>query len=183
MATAFVILVLAGTILFAVHAQADSIDSTDGGGASFAGGVGMHKSDGSLTGSEITADSNSWPGSDRIWEICSAIATAEGFNGGPGVVPFDLNNPGDLSDGRGEFGSQHHSGSDVTTFPTAELGWQWLYNKIQNIVTGGSSVYPQTLSWSGVAQKWAGDSAAWLHNVTGYLGVDPNSTPADYVNG
>jgi hypothetical protein len=188
MAAKVVILVMAvgaAALALAVNAQAQSGDTSAGDmtPATPGSGTGMHVSDGSLTGSEITADSSSWPGTDKVWEICCAIATAEGFNRGPGAVPYDLNNPGDLSDGASEFGSQPHSGSNVTTFPTAETGWQWLYNKVQNIVSGGSSVYPQTLSWSGVAQKWAGDWSNWLNNVTSYLGVDPNSTPADYVNG
>jgi hypothetical protein len=146
-------------------------------------GVVMSKSDGSLTGATITADPSTWPGSDRIWEICCAIALAEGYNKGTGVVPYDLNNPGDISDGGGTYGSQPHSGSNVTTFPTAEIGWQWLYNKISNMVNGKSATFPASLTWTQVAQKYAGNWQNWLSNVTNYLGVDPNSTPKDYVNG
>jgi hypothetical protein len=142
----------------------------------------MYNSDGSLTGAPITQDRSTWPSGDKIWDMAQAIAIAEGYNEGAGVVPFDLNNPGDLSDGAGQFGSQPHSGSNVTTFPSAETGWQWLYNKLQNIVTGQSSVYPASLNWQGVAQKWAGNSAVWASNVTSQLGVDSNSTPADYYN-
>lgn len=146
-------------------------------------GTTFYGSDGSLTGSQITQDAGTWPGDDRIWEICAAIATAEGYQDGPGYVPFDLNNPGDISDGAATFGSQPHSGSNVTTFPTAETGWQWLYNKVSNIVTGKSSTYPASFTWQQVAVLWAGNSSAWLSNVTSYLGVDPLSTPAEYVNG
>lgn len=143
----------------------------------------MYSSDGSITGAPITEDAASWPNSDRVWAICCAIATAEGYNQGAGYVPYDLNNPGDLSDGAQTYGSQHHSGSDVTVFPTAETGWQWLYNKVQNILAGASQVYGQDWTWAQVAATWAGNSRAWLNNVTAYLGVDPNSTPADYVGG
>lgn len=146
-------------------------------------GMEMYRSDGSLTGATITQDVSTWPGSDNIWNICAAIARAEGFNRGPGYVPYDLNNPGDLSDGARQYGSQPHSGSNVTTFPTAEIGWQWLYDKIQRIVTGKSSTYPKNAPWSSIAVTWAGNSGAWLANVTDYLGVPASSTPADYVNG
>jgi len=168
--------VAAGVLLFAKRASAQNVDELGAGNS-------MNNSDGSITGAAITEDPSTWPGSDRIWNICAAIAKAEGYDGGAGVVPFDLNNPGDISDYASQYGSQPHSGSNVTTFPTAEVGWQKLYEKISNIVTGNSSVYAENLSWSGVAQKWAGDSSNWLNNVIGYLGVDANSTPADYVGG
>lgn len=149
-------------------------------------GVAVYNSDGTLTGSQITADQSTWPGDDRIWNICAAVAIAEGYNLGDGAAPFDLNNPGDLSpgdeDGQRTNGSQPHGGSFIVVFATAEGGWIALYDKFSNIVNGRSSVYPKTYSWSQVAAKYAGNSAAWLSNVTSYLGVDPSSTPAQYVN-
>jgi hypothetical protein len=146
-------------------------------------GTSMYSSDGSLTGAPITADRATWPQSDAIWKICCAIAHAEGYDDGDGYVPYDLNNPGDISDGAATFGSQPHSGSNVTTFPTAEVGWQWLHDKVQNIVSGASKVYGQDWTWEQVSQTWAGNSSAWLNNVTSDLGVDPSSTPAQYVSG
>jgi hypothetical protein len=151
-------------------------------------GVEMHRSDSSLTGSEITADVSSWPGSDKIWNICAAVALAEGFNEGQGTAPYDLNNPGDLSPGD-EAGQatggppQTHDGSSIICFATAEGGWNALYAKFAHIVNGHSHVYPATWTWAQVAQKYAGDSANWLKNVTDYLGVDPSTTPAQYVKG
>lgn len=146
----------------------------------------MYQSDSSLTGAPICADRTSWPGmgsSDRIWSLCHACAIAEGYDLGAGHVPFDLNNPGDLSDGAKTFGCERHSGSDVTKFPTAEIGWQYLYDKWRNIVNGKSLVYPADMTFDEVAQKWAGNSAAWLGNVTNFLRVSPNEIPADFVRG
>lgn len=144
-------------------------------------GVNVQKSTGSITGQEITADRNTWPSGDKIWSICQAVAIAEGYNDGPGYVPFDLNNPGDISDGASTYGSQAHSGSNVTTFPDAETGWQWLYNKLNNAASGKSTVYLPSMTWTQIAQKWAGDWQNWVNNVTGDLGVSPDSTLADYM--
>ena len=152
-----------------------------------------HQSDGSLTGNEITSDPSTWPGptgiwnNGRLWDVCTAVALAEGFNAGVGAAPYDLNNPGDLSPGdeAGQATSgpaQPHGGSNVIAFATAEGGFVALYTKFNNIVTGASRVYPKTWTWTQVANEYAGDSAAWLANVTNYLGVDPSTTPASYVN-
>lgn len=142
-------------------------------------GVSVRRSDGTLTGSEITADSSTWPGGDRVWNICAAIAIAEGFDQGEGSVPFDFNNPGDISDYSNVYGSQRKDGSSVTTFPTAEVGWQKLYEKVNNMVSGRSSVYSNK-NWIDVAQSWAGKWENWVNNVTNYLGVDQTSFPKDY---
>lgn len=150
-------------------------------------GVVVYNSDSSLTGSQITNDPSTWPGDDRIWNICAAVALAEGYNLGEGTAPYDLNNPGDLSpgdeDGQRTNGAQPHGGSFVIVFQFAEGGWQALYHKFSRIVNGQSSAYPQSWTWSQVARRYAGNSDAWVRNVTGYLGVDPSSTPASYVNG
>src|SRR4029077_5978775 len=140
-------------------------------------GVDVHASDGSLTGAEITEDVSTWPGaspafpSDKIWNICTAVAKAEGFDQGQGPAPFDLNNPGDLSPGD-ESGqatngpAQVHDGSAIIAFSTCEGGFIALYDKFANIVYGRSKVYPAALPWNLVAAKYAGDSQAWLNNVT-----------------
>lgn len=149
-------------------------------------GVQVTQSDQSLTGAAITNDPGTWPGASSqfpnqaCWNICAAVAFAEGYNLGAGTVPYDLNNPGDISDGAKQYAAQSHSGSQVTVFPTAEIGWEWLYNKWANILAGSSAVYSGK-TWAQVAGIWAGNSAAWLKNVTDYLGVDPNDLPASYV--
>jgi hypothetical protein len=151
-----------------------------------------YNSDQSLTGSAITNDPSTWPGAQAaypngsVWDICTAVALAEGYNGGPGVAPYDLNNPGDLSPGD-EAGQavagppENHDGSNIIDFATVEGGFVALYVKFFNIVSGNSRVYPKTATWTQVAQTYAGDSANWLKNVTQYLGVDPSSTPAQYA--
>jgi hypothetical protein len=149
----------------------------------------MHVSDQSLTGSEITNEPSTWPGDEHgVWNICAAIALAEGYNNGPKCAPYDLNNPGDLSPGD-ESGqatagpAQAHDGSQIIHFATSEGGWSALYAKFSNIVNGHSHVYPSTWTWQQVGEKYAGDSANWVRNVTDYLGVSADSTPVQYVKG
>jgi hypothetical protein len=153
---------------------------------------GTNVSDGSLTGNYITADTSTWPGSQpaypnaAVWDICTAVALAEGYNDGSGTAPYDLNNPGDLSPGD-EAGQatagapESHGGSNIIHFATCEGGFVALYTKFFNIASGNSKVYPASWTWAQVAAKYAGDSADWLNNVTNYLGVDPASTPAQYA--
>jgi hypothetical protein len=155
-------------------------------------GVSGPNSDSSLTGSPITNDPSTWPGAmngysnGNIWNVCAAVALAEGYNQGPGAAPYDLNNPGDLSPGD-ESGQatagppQSHGGSSIIFFETAEGGFVALYDKFLRIVTSNSTVYPVTATWAQVAATYAGNSSAWLNNVTSYLGVDPSSTPAQYA--
>jgi hypothetical protein len=135
------------------------------------------------TASMITTDPSTWPYSDDdpIGKVCNAVARAEGYNV-RGSNPFRLNNPGDLSDGASTFGSESHSGSNVTHFPDAETGWQWLYHKWANIVGGGSSVYSVEMSWDQLAQKWAGNWVSWSFNVTRYLGVNRTDRVGDFFN-
>jgi hypothetical protein len=154
-------------------------------------GVSVANSDQSLTGAFITSDSGTWPGASDVypdaacWNICTAVAHAEGFDQGAGAAPYDLNNPGDLSPGD-EAGQpttgtpQIHDGSSIIVFKTAEAGFIALYIKFTRIRKGQSTVYPIAFTWAQVAAKYAGNSANWLSNVTSYLGVDPNSTPASY---
>jgi hypothetical protein len=150
--------------------------------------TGTHQSDGSITGSQITNDPSTWPGSDNTWNVCTAVALAEGFNLGNGTAPYDLNNPGDLSPGdeNGEATAgpaQQHGGSAIIYFSVCEGGFRALYAKFNRIANGQSSAYPITYTWTQVASVYAGNASAWLTNVTSYLGVDPNSTPAQYIYG
>lgn len=130
----------------------------------------------------VPTDPRTWPSGDRIWDCCRAIAIAEGYNIA-GSVPAIFNNPGDLSDGKDTYGSQFHSGSNVTTFPDATTGWSWLYTKLNNAVNGVSKVYNVSMSWREIGAKWAPPNAdVWAQNVAGSLGVDPDSSLGDYVN-
>jgi hypothetical protein len=128
----------------------------------------------------ITHDPTTWPSGDRLWMICHAVALTEGANV-KDSVPDRLNNPGDISDGLAEFGAACHDGSSVTTFPDKETGWHWLYQKWSNIMAGKSCVYDPNSSWIEIAKHWAGNWSAWADNVTSILGVDPTSTPAQYM--
>jgi hypothetical protein len=132
----------------------------------------------------ITNDPATWPSGSPLWSICQAIALAEGANIA-GSVPDRLNNPGDISDGGNVYPQEAHSGSNVTHFPDKQTGWSWLYEKVRNAAYGVSQVYLPSMTWVEIAQKWAGNWQAWVTNVTGVLGVDPNSKLSDYtgING
>jgi len=128
----------------------------------------------------ITTDVDTWPSGDAIWDICRAIAKAEGYN--TQHAAFRLNNPGDISDGAKQYGSEFSDGSNITHFPDAATGWNWLYNKISNHINGKSSTYPANLTITQVAQKWAGQWQNWKTIVGQELQVDPDSTTfAGYV--
>lgn len=123
----------------------------------------------------ITNDRSTWPTGDNIWQIAQAVAIAEGYDK-ENSNPFRLNNPGDISDGYYNFGGEEHSGSNVTNFPDAQTGWQWLYDKLNRMAQGKSSVYSPQMTWTQLAQKWAGDWQNWVTNVTRELGVEADST-------
>jgi hypothetical protein len=127
----------------------------------------------------ITFDESTWPSGDRVWNVCRAIARAEGANI-EGSVPDQLNNPGDISDGALTYGFEPHSGSSVTKFPDKQTGWQWLYDKISNVAAGKSKTYPSSWTWTQFAQKYAGDWRPWLSTVTGSLNVSPTDTVGSY---
>jgi hypothetical protein len=135
----------------------------------------------------ITSDPTTWPlaSPDRpnakIWEVAHAVARAEGYDQ-PDSNPFRLNNPGDISDGYMTFGGEPHSGSNVTHFPSPEIGWQWLYDKLNRIVQGRSSIYSPEMTWMELGQKWAGDWQNWVGNVTRELKVDPQFSFGSYFD-
>ena len=128
----------------------------------------------------ITHDPKTWPSNDPIWDICRAVAFAEGADI-EGSVPDRLNNPGDISDFLGVFGSEFHNGSKVTRFPTKEAGWAHLHWKFKRVVDGESHIFLVSYSWLRVARKYAKNWEPWLKIVTEKLGVTIESTPLDYV--
>jgi len=127
----------------------------------------------------ITFDESTWPSGDRVWNVCRAIARAEGANV-EGSNSDRLNNPGDISDGGLKYGFEFHSGSSITKFPDKETGWAALYGKISNIVAGNSTVYSPSMTWTQFAQKYAGNWQPWVANVTGSLGVSSDETVGSY---
>lgn len=133
-----------------------------------------------IGGNLITSDESTWPSGDRVWNVCRAIARAEGANIA-GSNPDRLNNPGDISDGFNQYGGENHSGSNITKFPDKETGWKWLYSKITNaFVNGASTVYSPAMTWNDFAKKYAGNWQVWVNNVTGSLGVYPTETVGSY---
>lgn len=192
-AIVILLLVFLGVATGQSSATAASSGDSSTGNSNNETGVTVSNSDQSLTGSFITSDPATWPGAsvqypnDKVWNICTAVALAEGFNRGPGAAPYDLNNPGDLSPGD-EAGQatggppQQHDGSSIICFATCEGGFIALYVKFSRIVSGSSKVYPASWTWAQVAKEYAGDASAWLANVTNYLGVSASSKPSDYVN-
>lgn len=131
----------------------------------------------------VPTDQRTWPSGNRVWDVARAVAIAEGYNVA-GSNPSRLNNPGDISDGRDTYGSESHSGSQVTVFPDAVTGWQWLYTKIKRAASGGSNTYDPSMSWREIGALWAPPNAeVWASNVANALGVDSDSSLGDYVNG
>lgn len=132
----------------------------------------------------ITNDPSTWPSGDAYWNVCQAIATAEGANVAESA-PDRYNNPGDLS--RGDEHGQPVSGyatlgcgEDEIIFASKQAGWNALRAKIVNAANGNSSSYTPAMTWQQFAQKYAGNSSAWLNNVCTQLGVSPTSTFGSY---
>jgi hypothetical protein len=135
----------------------------------------------------ISDDPNTWPSGDDVWNVCQAIALAEGYNKGGNAAPFRYNNPGDLSKGD-EHGQQVTEyvklgcGETIIHFSTAIGGWQALYAKISNIKNGVSLLYRPTMTWQEIAAKYAGNSSAWVSNVCATLQVQPTDQFQDYFS-
>lgn len=116
--------------------------------------------------------------SQKIVTFADAIAHAEGY-GPVGNVPTRANNPGDLS--KGDFGDTGKyliagDGEQVIQYATAQDGFNALYEKLQNIADGNSSVYSPSMTIAQMAAKYAGNSQVWAANVTAYL--SQNGVPA-----
>jgi hypothetical protein len=130
--------------------------------------------------SETEGDANSGsvpdPPNAAVGAIANAIATAEGYFTGAGSIPFDQNNPGDLTDGADTYGAND---SGITIFPTVEAGWQALYAKIQNILDGNSDVYDADSPLSVIGNLWSGGDPNWASNVASSLGVSTDSSLSD----
>lgn len=134
--------------------------------------------------SDITHDPQTWPAGDLVWNVCRAIALAEGADV-EGSAPDRYNNPGDLS--KGDEHNQPVIG--YVTLPDGEVeihfvtkagGWQALYKKIMNIRLGLSKVYKPSMSWDEMGKKYAGNSAVWSANVAAKLGIAPTDKIGAY---
>lgn len=134
-------------------------------------------------------DRNTWPAGDRLWDVCRAIATAEGY-GIPGALPTRCKNPGDMGLGDRGYGTANESdpNNHITVFGSDEDGWNALRRQMELIESGASSVYSPAMTWVQIAQKWAASCRAnpgcgWLRTVCNELGVDPGSKFSEYIYG
>jgi hypothetical protein len=118
--------------------------------------------------------------SSKVQQWAQAIAHAEGF-GISGAVPTTHHNPGDLGPGDTGYPGDAHSGSIVSVLPSDDIGWAYLYGKLNKIIAGNSSVYSIQMTWVQFAQKYAGDWQHWAVNVANQLGVNPNSRIVDWL--
>ncbi|MGH9770306.1 MAG: hypothetical protein ACRD4Q_01170 [Candidatus Acidiferrales bacterium] len=111
--------------------------------------------------------------------LANAIARAEGFFS-EGSIPSSANNPGDI-----EIGDQGQGTiAGKTVFGTLDAGWNALYNQINLMLTGRSSVYDPSMTINQVAQLYTGgdQASAWANNVASALGVTPDTTLSDLQN-
>jgi hypothetical protein len=114
-------------------------------------------------------------GGDFVSALANAIAKAEGTSA-------TANNPGSLTSGDvpddsilGIFNS-----AGVVIIDTLENGWNFLKNKLQNILDGNSSVYSPNMTISEFAQTYTGGDNAdgWANTVANELGVSTDTTLA-----
>ena len=115
-------------------------------------------------------------GDDFTTALANAIAKAEG------TAPF-ANNPGSLTAGDVPAGNitGTFNNAGVVIIDSIENGWSFLKDKLDNILTGGSSVYSPDMTISEFAQTYTGGDNAdgWANSVANSLGVTPDTTLAD----
>ena len=113
-----------------------------------------------------------------VTAMAQAIAEAEGFFV-PGSIPARAHNPGDLTEG--DFGDTgvyltSSSGAKIIVYATDQDGWNALYEKLQNIANGTSSVYSPDMTIAQFANKWTStQQSSWAENVASSIGADINS--------
>ena len=122
------------------------------------------------------ANSEDNPVNDTFTQaLANAIAKAEGANP-------SINNPGDLT--AGDVPEQNTTGvfnsAGVVVIDTLENGWQFLMNKLNNIMSGNSRVYSPSMTISQFAQTYTGgdNSSSWASTVAASLGVSTDTTLA-----
>jgi hypothetical protein len=108
----------------------------------------------------------------QIAILFAAIAHAEGF-WVPGSRPRRNHNPGDLI---GKDGVN-------TPYPDILAGAAALHSQLALMLAGSSHVYSLQMTWRHVSLLWTGgdNAAGWCMAVCEDLGVDPDSTIADFV--
>jgi hypothetical protein len=106
--------------------------------------------------------------------LAEAIAVAEGFYI-PGTIPNRANNPGDLT--KGDFGDTGvyitaKGGVQIIQYASVQDGWNALYQKLQNIANGGSSVYSPDMTLGQFINTFSGGGS------TGYVNSILSTTGA-----
>lgn len=99
-----------------------------------------------------------------VQALANAIATAEGFFVS-GTTPQIQNNPGDLE-----------TNGVINTYPTAQDGWNALYNQVQMMLYGGSAYYDPSMTIAQVGQIYANGDPNWANNIATTLGVTTDTT-------
>ena len=77
--------------------------------------------------------------------LSAAIAHAEGYGASPTNYPTRNNNPGDIE-----------VGGVKAVFTTVGQGWTALFDKIENILAGNSTVYPLSMTFGQLASTYTG---------------------------
>lgn len=96
-----------------------------------------------------------------------AIANAEGF-GIAGAIPTRANNPGDLV--IPGWPGQRIGAEGISVFIDVETGWSRLYDQLQRIADGRSTVYYSLMTIGEMGDKWTStDSGDWSRNVAAFL--------------
>jgi hypothetical protein len=144
-------------------------------GSGSSGGDGVTTNDSSSSGGATPTNLAGGP----VQAIALAIAAAEGY-GVAGAIPTQANNPGDLV--LGDLGHGTMGKQKITVYATAQDGWNALFNEISLWINGASKYYNSSMSWAQIGAIYAGPGTPWAANVAAALGVDPNSTLADYLS-
>lgn len=105
-----------------------------------------------------------------VWWFARGIAIAEGYMRSDGSILLGnkaarFNNPGNLFSVAGFY----------ITYDNPGNGWQALFDKLETIFNGGSTVYPLTFTISQLCNKWVtGDENNEIfpgYNPSGYKGT------------
>lgn len=121
-------------------------------------------------------DTSGWPQAPNalVGALAQAIAREEGSNS-------KYNNPGDILDTYG-YPTNGTFGAGLPIFVNAADGVNALYTKLENIMNGGSSVYPLSLTFAQFGSLYAGGDDTWANNVASILGITTDTTLGDYFS-
>lgn len=93
-----------------------------------------------------------------------------------GRVDPRTHNPGNLKNGDVGFGLW----KGITIYPNDDAGWDALYYKIDNMLSGKSAVYSPNMTVAQFAAKYtATQQDAWAQNFSVAAGVSPDTTLND----